>query len=56
METKDNRTCLARLPGGELLELSAHEFHTIDDLRAKPDHVVWLDIASPTDCSGAAAS
>jgi magnesium transporter len=48
METDDNRTCLARLPGGEFQELSAKEFDTIDSLRAKPDHVVWLDIASPT--------
>jgi magnesium transporter len=48
MATKANRTCLARLPDGELQELSAREFDTIDGLRKKPDHVVWLDIASPT--------
>jgi len=48
METTPNRICLARLPGGELQELGAEELHTIDGLRAKPDHVVWLDIAAPT--------
>jgi magnesium transporter len=48
MATKTNRTCLARLPSGELQELSAKEFDTIDSLRKKPDHVIWLDIASPT--------
>ncbi len=48
MPTNSNRTCLARLPGGELKELSAREHDTIDSLRKKPDHVVWLDIASPT--------
>jgi magnesium transporter len=45
--TKPNRTCLARLPGGELRVLAQKELATIDKLRAKPDHVVWLDIASP---------
>jgi magnesium transporter len=48
MATKSNRTCLARLPDGALQELSASEFETIDGLRKKPDHVIWLDIASPT--------
>ncbi|MEO8638554.1 MAG: magnesium/cobalt transporter CorA [Chloroflexota bacterium] len=48
MATKTNRTCLARLPSGELQELSASEFDTIDSLRKKQDHVIWLDIASPT--------
>jgi len=48
MATKTNRTCLARLPSGDLQELSASEFDTIDGLRKKPDHVIWLDIASPT--------
>ena len=48
MATKTNRTCLARLPSGELQELSASEFDTIDGLRKKQDHVIWLDIASPT--------
>ena len=48
MATKTNRTCLARLPSGELQELSASEFDTIDSLRKKPEHVIWLDIASPT--------
>src|SRR4029078_4217745 len=48
MATKTNRTCLARLPSGELQELSAAEFDQIDGLRKKRDHVIWLDIASPT--------
>ena len=47
MVTKANRTCLARLPGGELQELSAKEFATIDGLRKKAEHVIWLDITSP---------
>jgi magnesium transporter len=45
--TKPNRTCLARLPGGELQVLGPKELGTIDKLRAQPDHLVWLDIASP---------
>ena len=48
MATKSNRTCLARLPEGELQELSAKDFNTIDGLRKKAEHVVWLDIVSPT--------
>jgi len=48
MATKSNRTCLARLPEGELQELSAKDFDTIDGLRKKAEHVVWLDIVSPT--------
>jgi magnesium transporter len=48
MATKTNRTCLARLPSGKLQELGVSEFDTIDSLRKKPDHVIWLDIASPT--------
>jgi magnesium transporter len=48
MATKTNRICLARLPSGELQELSASEFNKIDSLRKKRDHVIWLDIASPT--------
>lgn len=47
MATKSNRTCLARLPSGELQELSAGELDTIDGLRKKAEHLVWLDIASP---------
>ena len=47
MVTEANRTCLARLPGGELQELSAKELATIDRLRKKAEHVIWLDIASP---------
>lgn len=48
MEGHPNRTCLARLPDGELLVLGPEDLATIDGLRAKPDHVVWLDIVSPT--------
>lgn len=48
MEGHPNRTCLARLPGGELQVLGAEDLATIDGLRAMPDHVVWLDIVSPT--------
>ena len=47
MVTEANRTCLARLPGGELRELSAKELATIDRLRKKAEHVIWLDITSP---------
>lgn len=47
MVTKANRICLARLPGGELQELGAKEFATIDRLRKKAEHVIWLDITSP---------
>lgn len=48
MEGHPNRTCLARLPGGGLQVLGAEDLATIDGLRAMPDHVVWLDIVSPT--------
>jgi magnesium transporter len=44
-----NRTCLARLPGGELRVLGGDALREIDDLRAMPDHVVWLDIFDPTE-------
>ena len=49
MASQTNRSCLARLPGGELRELGARELKEIDTLRAQPDTVVWLDIASPTE-------
>ena len=48
MDTAPNRTCLARLPDGELQVLGPGDLDTIDQLRSKPEHVVWLDIASPT--------
>jgi magnesium transporter len=48
MVTEAQRTCLARLPGGELKVLAKKELGAIDALRSKPDHVVWLDIVSPT--------
>src|SRR4026208_233603 len=48
MDTTPNRTCLARLPGGELQVLGPKDLHKIDELRSKPEHLVWLDIASPT--------
>ena len=47
MATTTNRTCLARLPGGELQVLGPKDLHQIDELRSKPEHLVWLDIASP---------
>ena len=47
MERHPTRTCLARLPDGKLRELGAEDFNEIDGLRSKPDHVVWLDIATP---------
>ncbi|MGZ6371843.1 MAG: magnesium/cobalt transporter CorA [Candidatus Limnocylindria bacterium] len=47
MTTSAKRTCLARLPDGELRVLGPKELSTIDKLRTQPDHVVWLDIASP---------
>ena len=48
MDTAPKRTCLARLPGGELQVLGTDEMDTIDVLRSKPEHVVWLDIAHPS--------
>jgi magnesium transporter len=48
MDSHPNRTCLARLPGGELRVLGGEDLDKIDELRSKPDHVVWLDITSPT--------
>ena len=48
MDTEEQRTCLARLPGGELKVLAKKDLSAIDGLRSKPDHVVWLDIVSPT--------
>jgi magnesium transporter len=48
MEGHPNRSCLARLPGGELHVLGPDDLKTIDTLRAKPDHFVWLDISDPT--------
>jgi len=47
MDGQPNRTCLARLPGGELRVLGAEDLDTIDGLRSQPEHVVWLDIATP---------
>jgi magnesium transporter len=41
------RTCLARLPGGELRVLGALDLTEIDTLRAQPDTLVWLDVVSP---------
>lgn len=48
MKGHANRNCLARLPDGELRVLEAKDLKEIDVLRRKPEHVVWLDIASPT--------
>jgi magnesium transporter len=48
MDGETNRTCLARLPGGELRVLGADDLKEIDTLRGQPDTLVWLDILSPT--------
>ena len=48
MATHPNRSCLARLPGGQVRVLGGHDLKEIDTLRSQPDTVVWLDIASPT--------
>lgn len=48
MDTPPTRTCLARLPDGTLRELGVEDFGAIDVLRSQPEHVVWLDIASPS--------
>jgi magnesium transporter len=48
MERHPTRTGLARLPNGKLRELGTGDFDSIDSLRSKPDHVVWLDILTPT--------
>jgi magnesium transporter len=48
MTSPTNRTCLARLPTGKLQVLANKDLHKIDQLRAKPGHVVWLDIGTPT--------
>ncbi len=48
MDGHPNRTCLARLPGGELRVLGGEDHDKIDELRSRPDHVVWLDITAPT--------
>ncbi len=47
MERHPTRTCLARLPGGELRVLGATDFKEIDVLRSQADTLVWLDIVSP---------
>ncbi|HTI30424.1 MAG TPA: magnesium/cobalt transporter CorA [Methylomirabilota bacterium] len=47
MAKTTNRTCLARLPGGELQVLGPKDLHKIDVMRSKPEHLVWLDITSP---------
>jgi magnesium transporter len=49
MDGPSNRTCLARLPGGELRVLAAHDYTEIDGLRSAADTLVWLDIQAPTD-------
>jgi magnesium transporter len=48
MTNETGRTCLARLPGGEIRALAETEYGEIDTLRAQADTLVWLDIASPT--------
>ncbi|MEO6060057.1 MAG: magnesium/cobalt transporter CorA [Candidatus Limnocylindria bacterium] len=49
MTGHSNRTCLARLPDGELRVLGPDDLAQIDELRALPDHLVWMDIFDPTD-------
>jgi len=46
-EKQASRTCLARLPSGQVRELTEKDLHEIDQLRGADDHVVWLDVASP---------
>ena len=48
MASDANRTCLARLPDGELRVLGPADLKQIDILLAKPDHLIWLDIIDPT--------
>ena len=47
MERHPTRTCLARLPGGELRVLGANDLKEIDGLRSQAETLVWLDIVSP---------
>jgi len=49
MDGHPNRTCLARLPGGELRVLGAGDLQEIDSLRRQPETLVWLDIVAPTE-------
>ena len=48
MDGGSTRTCLARLPDGELRVLEGEQLHEIDHLRSQPDHLVWVDIVSPS--------
>jgi magnesium transporter len=45
--SSSERTCLARLPGGELRIIGPDAFDEIDQLRSAPDQLVWLDISVP---------
>ena len=48
MDGGSARTCLARLPDGELRVLEGGQLDEIDQLRSQPDHLVWVDILSPS--------
>jgi len=48
MDGGSTRTCLARLPDGELRVLEGEQLDEIDQLRSQPDHLVWVDIVSPS--------
>jgi magnesium transporter len=48
MAGTQTRTGLVRLPSGECRRLKPEELDEIDVLLAKPKHLVWLDVPSPT--------
>ncbi len=48
MDGGSTRTCLARLPDGELRVLEGEQLQEIDQLRSQPGHLVWVDIVSPS--------
>jgi magnesium transporter len=48
MDGGSTRTCLARLPDGELRVLEGDQLDEIDELRSQPHHLVWVDILSPS--------
>src|SRR6266540_1474062 len=48
MAATQTRTGLVRLPNGECRRLKPEELDEIDVLLAKPKHLVWLDVPSPT--------
>ena len=48
MAGTQTRTGLVRLPSGECRRLKPEELDEIDVLLARPKHLVWLDVPSPT--------